>query len=1200
MVGWRFWIDRGGTFTDVVARTPSGKLLSHKLLSENPSFYKDAPLQGIRDVMGLVTTDPIPTETIDEVKIGTTIATNALLERKGERTALLINSGFADALRIGYQNRPDIFARKILLPEMLYEEVLEIDGRIAADGSETVAFDSENLKKKLKAIYDMGIKSLAIVFMFGFRYPNHELMAKKIAKEIGFLQISVSHEVSPMIKLISRADTTVVDAYLSPLLKRYVNHLSDELSGVELQFMQSSGGLVGAQAFRGKDAILSGPAAGVVGAAKTSTLAGFNKVIGFDMGGTSTDVSRFDGSYERQFDSEVAGIRLRAPMMHIHTVAAGGGSILHFDGARYRVGPDSAGANPGPACYRRGGPLTVTDCNVMLGKISGKHFPKVFGETGSQSIDEVIVRKKFQTMADEIELATGNRVDPKFIAEGFLKVAVQNMANAIKKISIQRGYDLSEYAIACFGAAGGQHACLVADALSIDQILIHPYSGVLSAYGIGLAEIRDVRQESIELKINNKTINSVSVKLKNLTEKSKLELKKQGVNENNIRVEESLQIRYLGTDTALTVPYGSIASIIKAFQSQHKKRFGFIHSNREMVIAVAIVEVVGINETNYEQNFIRQRPIKSLPDPIDYLPAWTENELEDTPVFQRDTLEVGDVVNGPAVIIQPGATTIVESSWSANVTKSACLVISRKYPRAERELIGTSANPVMLEVFNNLFMSIAEQMGSTLENTAHSVNIKERLDFSCAVFDGKGGLVANAPHMPVHLGSMGDSVRTVITTFGKTFKLGDVYALNAPYNGGTHLPDVTVVTPIFNDSGSEILFFVASRGHHADIGGITPGSMPPFSKSVHEEGILIDGFKVVSEGKFCEMELRTILSKSKYPARNPDQNIADIMAKIAANERGANELKKMTKHFGLETVHAYMQHVQNNAEESVRLAIRNLVDGEFNYHLDDGSEICVSIKIDNLARNAVVDFTGTSLQKNNNFNAPIAVCRASVLYVFRTLVNDVIPMNEGCLKPIKIIVPEGCMLNPQYPAAVVAGNVETSSHITDAIYGALGILAASQGTMNNFTFGNKNIQYYETVCGGSGAGPDFDGTDAVQTHMTNSRLTDPEILEWRFPVRVESFAIRRGSGGHGMYRGGDGTERKIRFLEPMVAAILSGHRIVQPFGLAGGEPGSVGKCYVERINGNIQELGGADQVEMFKDDIFTILTPGGGGFGSSK
>ena len=1199
MVGWQFWIDRGGTFTDIVAKAPDGGVVSHKLLSENPERYSDAPVQGIRDVLGLPPGEAIPAADIDVVKMGTTVATNALLERKGERTALVINKGFGDALRIAYQNRPDIFARRIVLPEMLYERVVEVPGRIGADGAEVTPLDEVAARTGLEAAWADGIRAVAIVFMYGFSRPDHETRIAAIARDIGFPQVSVSHDVSPLMKIVSRGDTAVVDAYLSPMLRRYVDRVADQLGTVKLQFMQSSGGLVDAAAFQGKDAILSGPAGGVVGAARTAAMAGLGKIIGFDMGGTSTDVSRFDGTYERRFVTEVAGVRLRAPMMHIHTVAAGGGSIVQFDGARYRVGPDSAGANPGPACYRRGGPLTVTDCNVMLGKIVPDHFPKVFGEAGDQPIDAGVVQERFEALADEIGTATGDRPTAAAVAEGFLRIAIENMANAIKKISVQRGYDVSEYALACFGAAGGQHACHVADALAMDTVFIHPHAGVLSAYGMGLADVRDMRQRAVERNLDGAALNDVAALLEQLAMDGRAELERQGVAADLITVEKSLHLRYLGTDTALAVPFGDAAAVNDAFEAAHRQRFGFVDYGRPLVIEAAVVEAIGATEEVGDPTVARERSDMAAPRPLDQVAMRTGGDSHQTPVYARTDLEPGDRLDGPAILIETTATTVVEPGWTAEVTALDHLVLRRTAPRPAREAVGTTADPVMLEVFNNLFMSIAEQMGSTLENTAHSVNIKERLDFSCAVFDAGGGLVANAPHMPVHLGSMGESVRAVIREAGDSLRPGDVYALNAPYNGGTHLPDVTVITPVFDDTGAELLFFIASRGHHADIGGITPGSMPPFSKTVHEEGILLDGFKLVSGGEFQEQAFRDLLAGGDWPARNPDQNVADIMAQVAANERGLQELAKMVDHFGLETVQAYMGHVQDNAEESVRRVLDVLKDGKFTYPLDDGSQISVAIRIDRAARRAAIDFTGTSPQQESNFNAPSAVCRAAVLYVFRTLVDDVIPMNEGCLKPLDIVIPEGSMLNPRYPAAVVAGNVETSSHITDTLYGALGVVAAAQGTMNNFTFGDDRWQYYETVCGGSGAGPDFDGTDAVHTHMTNSRLTDPEVLEWRFPVRLESFCIRKGSGGEGRHRGGDGTVRRLRFLKPMTAAILSGHRIVPPFGQEGGGAGAPGRSYVERIDGRIDTLGGADQTEVGEGDIFVIETPGGGGFGRS-
>tara|TARA_Y100001970_G_scaffold294367_1_gene451774 strand:+ start:20675 stop:24277 length:3603 start_codon:yes stop_codon:yes gene_type:complete len=1198
MTGWQFWIDRGGTFTDVVAKSPNGKLITHKLLSENPEKYEDAPVQGIREVLGISNQREIPGSHIEVVRMGTTVATNALLERAGEPTALIINEGFRDALRIGYQNRPNIFSKKIILPEMLYHKVVELPGRISSDGIEVLPIDEKLLHLKLNEVWDSGIKSIAVVFMFSFRNPSHEKLVGSIAKKIGFNQISLSHEVSPLMKLISRGDTTVVDAYLSPLLKRYVSRINSHLSGVKLQFMQSSGGLVDADNFRGKDAVLSGPAGGVVGAAQSISHTEIKKIIGFDMGGTSTDVSRFDGIYERKFDSEVAGVRLRTPMMHIHTVAAGGGSILHFDSNRFRVGPGSAGANPGPACYRRGGPLTLTDCNVMLGKISGRHFPKVFGPNADQTIDEDIVFEKFEDLARKISLTTASKTTSHEVAEGFIRIAIQNMANAIKKISIQKGYDISEYALACFGAAGGQHACLVADELSIDTIHIHPHSGMLSAYGIGLAEVRDIKQKTIEIKLDANALTRLKHETKVAVAICSENLVLQGVKPSQINLEISLEIRYDGTDNALTVPYSEKNDLVQSFLKLHKQQFGFLHPNRELVIESLIVEAVGQNNFSKEKAHKRIREIGALPHPIDIKDIWIDGSIKSTEVYSREELEPKDEICGPAVIIEPSATTIIEQGWTANVNEYLHLILKRSIPKKKNEDVSTKVNPVMLEVFNNLFMSIAEQMGSTLENTAHSVNIKERLDFSCAVFDSHGGLIANAPHMPVHLGSMGESVKSIMENFSKDFRPGNSYATNDPYNGGTHLPDITVVTPVFNNAGTNILFFVASRGHHADIGGITPGSMPPFSKKVHQEGIIIDNFKLVTEGIFHERDFRKLLSSSEWPARNPDQNIADIMSQIAANEVGLRELHQAVAHFGLETVKAYMRHVQDNAADLVRRAIASLRSGSFNYPLDDGNQIKVKVDINHDLGEATIDFSGTSSQLKNNFNAPAAVCKASVLYVFRTLIEDTIPMNEGCLKPIEIIIPSGCMLNPNYPAAVVAGNVETSSHLTDALYGALGVLSAAQGTMNNFTFGNDEYQYYETISGGSGAGPGFDGTDAVQTHMTNSRLTDPEILEWRYPVRLESFQIRPKSGGTGKFCGGNGTIRRIRFLKPMTAAILSGHRIVKPFGLKGGAPGKTGKSYVERIDGVKEILRGADQIEINSGDIFTIETPGGGGYGS--
>ncbi|MFQ5774225.1 MAG: hydantoinase B/oxoprolinase family protein [Kiloniellaceae bacterium] len=1189
-------MDRGGTFTDVVARRPDGTLISHKLLSENPEHYPDAAIQGIRDLLGLASGQPIPAEAIRAVKMGTTVATNALLERKGERTLLLITRGFREALRIAYQNRPHLFTRRIVLPELLYERVAEVDERMSAQGEELAPVAPARLRADLQAAYDAGIRSVAIVFLHGYRYPEHERQAAALAAEIGFTQISVSHQVSPLMKLVSRGDTTVVDAYLSPILRRYVDRVAAELGEARIMFMQSNGGLTDAKLFQGKDSILSGPAGGIVGAVRTAAMGGFGKIITFDMGGTSTDVAHYDGAYERTFETQVAGVRMRAPMMQIRTVAAGGGSILHFDGARYRVGPDSAGANPGPACYRRGGPLAVTDCNLMLGRIVPRFFPKVFGPNADQPLDADIVAEKFAALAAEIRAATGDTRTPEEVAQGFRMIAVENMANAIKKISTQRGYDVTEYTLCCFGGAGGQHACDIADTLGMTRIFLHPLAGVLSAYGMGLADVRALREQAIEKVLDESVVPELERTLEALTDDARAEMRAQDVAPEHIRVLHNVHLRYEGTDSALIVNHGPQAEIVARFEEAHRQRYGFVMPDKAHVVEAVSVEVIGETETA-EDPVIETSPRSAPLTPSATTRMYAGGAWRATPVYLRERLVPGDEIDGPAIVIEPTSTTVVEPGWRARLSARNHLVLDRVAPVERAVAVGTQVDPVMLEVFNNLFMSIAEQMGLTLENTAYSVNIKERLDFSCALFNPAGDLVANAPHIPVHLGSMSESIRTVIRERAGTMAAGDVYVLNAPYNGGTHLPDVTVITPVFDEAGRNILFFVGSRGHHADIGGITPGSMPPGSRTVEEEGVLIDNFTLVDRGRFREREVRELLSSGPYPARNVEQNIADLKAQIAANEKGVQELRKMIDHFGLDVVHAYMGHVQDNAEEQVRRILDRLHDGAYTYPLDDGSRIAVSIRIDRQARRAGIDFTGTSAQRPNNFNAPAAVCRAAVLYVFRTLIDEEIPMNDGVLKPLDIVIPEGCMLNPRYPAAVVAGNVETSQNIVDTLYGALGVLAGAQGTMNNFTFGNERYQYYETVCGGSGAGPDFDGTDAVHTHMTNSRLTDPEVLEWRFPVFVESFEIRRGSGGAGRQRGGDGARRRIRFRAAMTAAILSSHRRVAPFGVAGGEPGALGRNWVERADGTIVELSGTGSIEVEPGDVFVIETPGGGGYG---
>ena len=1217
---WQFWIDRGGTFTDVVARRPDGTLATHKLLSDNPEQYADAAIAGIRRLLRVPADAPVPVDQIEVVKMGTTVATNALLERKGERTALVVTRGFRDALRIAYQNRPRLFDRHIVLPELLYSTVIEVDERMGAHGDVVKPLELAAARAELEAAYATGVRSVAIVLMHAYRYPVHEAALEAMARAIGFAQVSASYRVSALMKFVARGDTTVVDAYLSPILRRYVELVAGELPGTRLLFMQSSGGLTDAHRFQGKDSILSGPAGGIVGMVRTSLSAGFDRVIGFDMGGTSTDVSHFAGrdvsDCERAFETQVAGVRLRSPMMSIHTVAAGGGSILHFDGARLRVGPDSAGANPGPACYRRGGPLTVTDCNVMVGKIQPAFFPKVFGRSADEALDDDVVREKFAALAMEIEDATGRALSPEQLADGYLDIAVGNMAEAIKRISIQRGHDVTQYTLSVFGGAGGQHACRVADALGMTRIFVHPLAGVLSAYGMGLADQTAMREQSFEQPLRTDAMAALNEALDGLARDAAQELVSQGVALEGVRVVRRVHLRYDGTDSALIVSASNVPEMQAAFDAEYLKRYSFLMQQRGLVIEAVSVEAIGQGEAvaeNTDKQASRPEALAAKATARMY----SEGVWAATPLYARPEMRPGDVIAGPAIIAEANATTVVEADWEAIVTELGHMVLERVRLRAARQAIGTDADPIMLEVFNNLFMSIAEQMGLRLQNTAYSVNIKERLDFSCALFDAAGNLIANAPHMPVHLGSMSESIKTVMRENAGVMQPGDAYAINDPYHGGTHLPDVTVITPVFDRAGDEILFYVGSRGHHADIGGTTPGSMPPFSTSLDEEGARFINFKLVEgqgigegnerAGRIREAELMALLTAGAYPARNPQQNLADLRAQIAANEKGREELLRMVEQFGLDVVRAYMQHVQDNAEESVRRVITRLKDGAFDYKLDNGALIRVRIAVDRPSRSATIDFTGSSDQLPNNFNAPSAVCYAAVLYVFRTLVDADIPLNAGCLKPLHVVIPERSMLNPRYPAAVVAGNVETSSCITDALYGALGVMAAAQGTMNNFTFGNEQYQYYETISGGSGAGvlnvdasvatEGFNGTDVVQTHMTNSRLTDPEVLEFRYPVRLESYEIRANSGGAGRWHGGNGGTRRVRFLEPMTASILANHRSIAPFGMAGGEPGEVGRNWIERIDGRVETMGHIGSAEMNVDDVIVIQTPGGGGFG---
>jgi len=1194
---WQFWIDRGGTFTDVVARSPEGVLHTRKLLSQDPKRNSDAALHGIRSLLALPADAEIPGDRIESVKMGTTVATNALLERQGERCLLLITRGFGDALRIGYQDRPDLFARHIVLPDPLYEAVVEVDERMGVDGGVLRAPELETLRADLQNAFDRGLRAVAIVFLHAYRHPTHEREAARLAREVGFSQISASHEVSPLQKLVGRGDTTVVDAYLSPILRRHVNQVARALGGSRLMFMRSSGGLTSARLFQGKDSILSGPAGGIVGAARTAARAGFGKIISFDMGGTSTDVAHYDGEFERSFETRLAGVRMRAPMLKIHSVAAGGGSILHFDGSRYRVGPRSAGAHPGPACYRSGGPLTVTDCNLMLGRLSSAHFPKVFGPNADQAVDRELVEERFAELAREIREATGDTRSPAQVAQGFRRIAVENMANAIVKISTQRGYDVTEYTLCCFGGAGGQHACELADTLGMDRIFVHPLAGVLSAYGMGLAEISALRERQMGAPLDEALSPRLDEAFAELRETTRAELSNQGIPDEKMRFHPRLLLRYEGSDSSLSVDLASAQAMREAFEATHRRRFGFATPERAVVAELLSLEAVGSGDEVHE--IPRDTPPDGPAEPAQQLRFHCPDGWCDAPLYERDALAPGQRIEGPAVLVETTATTVIERGWRGESKAEGHLLLERSRPRPRGESVGSAADPVMLEVFNNLFMSVAEQMGSTLAQTAYSVNIKERLDFSCAIFDPTGNLVANAPHLPVHLGSMGESVKAVIQANGGGLGPGDVHVTNAPYQGGTHLPDVTVITPVFDRQQRDVLFYVGARGHHADIGGRTPGSSPPDSREIHEEGIVIDDFAVVQQGRFREAELREVLGAGPYPCRNPDQNIADLQAQIAANETGVREVLRMLDHFGVEAVQAYMQHVQRNAAEQVRGLIDALENGEFSYPLDNGSRIRVAIRVDRKRREAHVDFRGTSPQVAGNFNAPHAVCKAAVLYVFRTLLDDEIPLNEGCLQPLKLIIPERSILDPAPPAAVIAGNTEVSQGIADALYAALGVMAASQGTMNNFVYGNETYQNYETLCGGTGAGPDHPGASAVHSHMTNTRMTDPEVLEERFPVRVEEFSIRRGSGGAGRMPGGDGARRRLRFLEPALATILSSRRTLSPHGLAGGEAGLPGRNYVERGDGRVEKIAGCAQVQMRAGDVFVIETPGGGGFGSA-
>jgi 5-oxoprolinase (ATP-hydrolysing) len=1195
--GWQFWIDRGGTFTDVIGVSPDGQLHVRKVLSQRTEAG-DPGIRGARDILS-------PGATVAAVKVGTTVATNALLERTGVPVLLVTTEGFADGLRIGYQNRPDIFARHIVLADRLYTQVIEASERLDAVGTKLKELDRATLRAKLQRAREAGFRAVAIVLLHGWKYTQHETEAADIARSLGFEEVSVSHELSPLVRYVARGDTTVLNAYLALPLREYVSGLQRELHkldpGAHLEMMQSNGGLAAAEAFHAMSSVLSGPAGGLIGMQWIGNRLGLPRLVGFDMGGTSTDVSLLDGELPRRFEQIIAGVRLQSPMLDVHTIAAGGGSILHFTDGRFATGPESAGADPGPACYGRNGPLTLTDVQVLLGHLRPDTLPSVFGTDGRSSIDTQVVADGFSALAATAQ--TGGPVEA--LAESFLAVAVEAMANAIRQVSTRQGLDAAEFTLFCFGGAAGQHACRVAQAAGMRRVLVHPLASVLSAFGIGVADRLAMRRSSIRLPLSS--IGATADKFRELEEQARAELATYA--NTGVSVEHWLELRAGDSETSLSVPAGSYAEALAGFSSIHLKRFGFAAVESGVVIDAVRVEARMASIDPLALRMPQTLGECPLPSRVRaWFDGWTE-----VPLIRSAALT--DPITGPALIVEPNSTVVLERGWRAQrmpdgelmleAVRSAALesaLAARQPTPAPPTVAAPQSNtappdPARIEIFNNLFMHIAEQMGEVLKATAQSVNIKERLDYSCALFDANGGLVANAPHMPVHLGSMGASVRAVIDR--TVLCPGDSWLLNSPYHGGTHLPDLTVVTPVFLAGNPTPDFFVASRAHHADIGGTTPGSMPPFSRTIDEEGVLFECFPLVVAGTLREAELREAMASARYPARNPDQNVADLRAQLAANARGIAEIERAVSRHTLDVVRSYMRHVQDNAATSVRNAIGHLQPGAFRYELDSGQVIAVRIDINHETRTARIDFTGTSGQDPHNFNAPRAVCLAAVLYVFRTLIDRPIPLNQGCLEPLEVIIPPGSMLDPLPPAAVAAGNVETSQCIVDALYGALGVLAASEGTMNNLTFGDSRLQYYETICGGSGAGPEFEGCDAVQTHMTNSRLTDPEILEAKFPVLLREFSIRRGSGGRGRYRGGNGTVRRLEFRAPMSGALLANHRRIAPFGLKGAEAGALGTGTIRRVNGEVEHLAGTARFDLQAGDVLTIESPGGGGYGKA-
>jgi 5-oxoprolinase (ATP-hydrolysing) len=1199
---WRFWIDRGGTFTDVIGQVASGANsraeTSLKLLSAS-SAYPDAAVEAMRRILGAEPGEPFPAERVVSIKMGTTVATNALLERAGAKTLFVTTQGFADSVLIGDQARPDLFALTIRRPPPLYAGVVEADERLDAAGVVVRPLDAAALTEKLKEARAQGYVSAAIAFLHADLNPDHERAAGEIAKAVGFPFVALSHEVSPLPRFVPRAETTIADAYLTPILRDYVRQVESAVAGAPLYFMTSAGGLVRAEAFRGKDAVVSGPAGGVVGVARTAAQAKAPAVLGFDMGGTSTDVCRYAGHLERRDTARVAGAKIRSPMLDVETVAAGGGSILSFDGMRARAGPASAGADPGPACYGRGGPATVTDANLVLGRLDPRFFPSVFGPKGDAPLDPDAACARLADLATAMGAASVEAA-----AEGFVAVAVEQMAQAVRRISTERGFDPREHALTAFGGAAGQVACQTAEALGVSEILCPRYGSVLSAWGIGQAQVTALRQAGLEVALSDDGLFAADLLLTKVEAQAREAMADQGAETGAVR--RTLRLRYDGADAELPVPYCELTEAKAAFEAAHQRLFGFIEPDRPILIAA--VEAEAASHTAHPREGGDPSGLYGLQgaqadvglslDPRlrgdERIRMFALGQWHDAPAIPADALTEAD---GPALIIRPDTQIALAPGWCATGQADGLIVLARTAAAATAAIALDRPDPVTLELFNRRFMGIAEAMGAALERTAHSVNIKERLDFSCALFDADGGLVANAPHMPVHLGSMGASVRAVRDRH-PVLHPGEAFALNNPYAGGTHLPDITVVMPVFMDAGdAQASFYVAARGHHADIGGVQPGSMPPFSKTIDEEGVMLDALPIMREGRFLEAETRAVLLSGPWPARNPETNLADLKAQIAACQAGASAVSEMIRTYGAQAVARYMTFVQQNAAAAVRRAVGRLSDGAARVPMDGGGEIVVTTTVDAAKGEATLDFRQSADQVPTNFNGPSAIVDAAALYVFRTLVDDDIPLNSGCLEPLNILTRPGSMLDPRPPAAVVAGNVETSQHVVDALYAALGVMANSLGTMSNFTFGDETRQYYETICGGSGATADAPGASAVHTHMTNSRLTDPEILERRFPVRVESFAVRRGSGGAGRMRGGDGSVRRIRFLAPMEAALLSSRREHAPQGLMGGGPALPGAQRLIAASGAVTDLPGCFALDVEAGDLIEIETPGGGGFG---